>query len=103
ENQTILRLKSSSDPVEMPLIYELIGILPDEQFLFLSGYGKDSRQLLILQSNGKVLSKRTIHIEDSQLLFSTFHLSLEGILSALLVSDVGAKVVWWRTDSLLRK
>ncbi|MCX7786219.1 MAG: hypothetical protein N2442_00820, partial [Spirochaetes bacterium] len=47
ENQTILRLKSSSDPVEMPLIYELIGILPDEQFLFLSGYGKDSRQLLI--------------------------------------------------------
>ncbi len=103
ENPTILRLKSSSDPVEMPLIYELIGILPDEQFLFLSGHGKDARQLLVLQSNGKVISKRTIHIEDSQLLFSTFHLSLEGILSALLVSDVGAKVVWWRTDLLLKE
>lgn len=103
ENQTILRSKSSSDPVEMPLIYELVGISPDEQFLFLSGQGKDTRQLLVLQSNGKVLSKRTIRIEDSQLLFSTLHLSLEGILSALLVSDVGAKVVWWRTDSLFKE
>ena len=103
ENPTLVRTKGTTDPIEMPLVYELVGVFPNEQFLFLSGHGKDTRQLLILQSNGKVLSKKTIHIEDSQLLYSTFHLSLEGILSALLVSDVGAKVVWWRTDSLVKK
>lgn len=103
ENLTILRSKNSAEPVEMPMIYELIGILPEERFLFLSGHGKDTRQLLVLQANGKVVSRRTIRVEDTQLLFSAFHLSLEGILSALLVSDVGAKVVWWRTDSLLKE
>mgnify|MGYP005836211385 FL=1 len=103
ENPTLVRAKGTTDTVEMPLVYELLGVFPNEQFLFLSGHGKDTRQLLILQPNGKVHSKKTIHVEDSQLLYSTFHLTLEGILSALLVSDVGAKVVWWRTDTLAGK
>jgi hypothetical protein len=34
-------------------------------------------------------------------MFNTFHLSGDGILSALLASEFEAKVVWWRTDRFI--
>jgi hypothetical protein len=42
-----------------------------------------------------------IRIDDDELLFNIFDLSEEGILSALLLNDWQAKVVWWRTDKLI--
>jgi hypothetical protein len=42
-----------------------------------------------------------IQVNQDELQLNTFNLSAEGILSALLVSDYNAKLVWWRTDKLL--
>jgi hypothetical protein len=42
-----------------------------------------------------------IQVNQEELYLNDFDLSDEGILSALLVSDYEAKIVWWRTDKIL--
>ncbi|GHU50168.1 lipoprotein [Spirochaetia bacterium] len=42
-----------------------------------------------------------IQVADEELVFNSFNLSEDGVLSALLVSDWNVKVVWWRTDKLI--
>jgi hypothetical protein len=42
-----------------------------------------------------------IRVDREELYLNNFNLSGEGILSALLVSDFEAKLVWWRTDKIL--
>ncbi|MFQ3619411.1 MAG: hypothetical protein SNJ78_00565 [Spirochaetales bacterium] len=103
ENQRPFQTERSTSVISIPLMHELVGILPGENFLFQSSQPNDLHQLLILQPSGRVLYRRQIRVEDNQLIYSSFHLSREGILSALLLTDVGAKVVWWRTDSLLKE
>ncbi|GHT72173.1 lipoprotein [Spirochaetia bacterium] len=43
----------------------------------------------------------TIRVDRDELQLNTFDLSADGILSALLVSNYEAKLVWWRTDKIL--
>ncbi|MDR0641659.1 MAG: hypothetical protein LBG07_04280 [Treponema sp.] len=42
-----------------------------------------------------------IRVEKEELYLNNFNLSGDGILSALLVSDFEARLVWWRTDKIL--
>ncbi len=86
---------------EVNYLYEFMGVASGGSLYLRSREEGNTHQLLILQKDGKVLRRRSITVEDSQLLFSVFHLSADGILSALLASDTGAKVVWWRSDNLL--
>jgi hypothetical protein len=81
--------------------YELAGVSAQGNFFLKSREEGNNHQLLILSPEGAVLRRRDITVEDSQLLFSVFHVSPEGILSALLASETGARVVWWRSDALL--
>ncbi|MCL1817766.1 MAG: hypothetical protein FWG35_02460 [Spirochaetaceae bacterium] len=81
--------------------YEFIGVAANGNFFLASREDGDVYQLLILAQTGQVLRRRDITVEDSRLLFSVFHLSPEGLLSALLASESGARVAWWRSDELL--
>ncbi|MDR3200028.1 MAG: hypothetical protein LBT68_01105 [Spirochaetales bacterium] len=81
--------------------YEFIGVDAGGNFFLKSREERNVHQLLILAQKGHVLHRRDLNVEDSQLLFSVFHVSPEGILSALLASETGARVVWWRSDTLL--
>jgi hypothetical protein len=82
--------------------YEFIGVDGEGNFFLKSREEGNIHQILILDQKGQVLRRRDITIEDSELLFSVFHVSPEGILSALLASEMGARVVWWRSDALLK-
>ncbi|MDR2178370.1 MAG: hypothetical protein LBP20_10085 [Treponema sp.] len=42
-----------------------------------------------------------INVDQEELYLNSFDLSGDGIISAILVSDYEAKVVWWRTDKIL--
>jgi hypothetical protein len=42
-----------------------------------------------------------IRVDREELYLNNFDLSEDGILSALLVSDFEARLVWWRTDKIL--
>jgi hypothetical protein len=86
---------------EADYLYELVGVTSGGNLFLLSREENNTYQLLILQTDGKVLRRRALIVEDSELLFSVFHVSPEGILSALLAADTGAKIVWWRSDTLV--
>lgn len=86
---------------EVGYLYEFVGVVSGGHFFLRSREEGNSHQLLVLHNDGRVIRRRSLTVEDSELLFSVFHLSPEGILSALLASESGAKIVWWRSDTLL--
>jgi hypothetical protein len=86
---------------EVEYLFEFVGVTSGGNIFLLSREENNTHQLLILQADGKVLRRRAVIVEDSELLFSVFHVSSEGILSALLAADTGAKIVWWRSDTLM--
>jgi hypothetical protein len=81
--------------------FEFIGVTSGGNFFLKSREDEDVHQLLILAQDGHVLRRRDLTVEDSGLLFSVFQVSPQGILSALLASETGARIVWWRSDTLL--
>jgi hypothetical protein len=46
-------------------------------------------------------SRGLINVDREELYLNSFDLSEDGIISAILVSDYEAKLVWWRTDRIL--
>jgi hypothetical protein len=38
-----------------------------------------------------------------KLIYTSFALSGEGIISAILADEDSVKIVWWRTDALLKE
>jgi hypothetical protein len=80
-----------------------LGITEDER-VFLYFPEEEGYALLILdtrESNG-VQHQGNIRVDMDELQFNAFNLSREGILSAMLISDWEAKLVWWRTDKFLK-
>ncbi len=85
---------------EVAYLYEFLGAARGHLFL-LSPVDSGAYELLVLNVQGRVITRKRIFIKDEELIFKTFHLSREGILSALLCDADGADVVWWRTDKLI--
>ena len=87
---------------ELRHLYELVGVAPGEHFLLLSREDERRSQLLVMNSSGRVLGRRNVVVDDKGMFYRTFHVSPEGILTALLADNDGARVVWWRSDRLMR-
>ncbi|MCL2832346.1 MAG: hypothetical protein FWD78_04175 [Treponema sp.] len=84
------------------VFYSMIGVIGNGK-VFLSFPVDGGYSLLILSSDsayGSEQLQRTIRVDNDELQFNVFSLSMEGILSGLLVDDYNVKLVWWRTDKL---
>ena len=57
--------------------------------------------VMMLQPGTQNVMKRNIEINHKNTLYYSLSLSDEGIISALLCEKEKARLVWWRTDSLL--
>jgi hypothetical protein len=93
----------SGRTVSARMLYSLLGVIRNGGvFLYFpveSGYS-----LLFLDTNsgtGGEQRRGFIRVDNEELQFNVFDLSAEGILSALLVDNWQAKLVWWRTDKIL--
>ncbi|MFP4364791.1 MAG: LIC_12708 family protein [Spirochaetia bacterium] len=84
-------------------VYQLIGTVENENLFFASRDENNRYSIMIMDTTGTVIARRHIHIEDSELVYKSFHVSQEGILSALLCSDTESRVVWWRTDRIFQE
>jgi hypothetical protein len=91
----------SFDEKRYEVLYELLGIAKRDCFFLLAPKGNDSFELLIMDKTGETVERRRITLKDKDLVFRTFHLSREGILSALICKEYEAQVVWWRSDRLI--
>lgn len=81
-------------------IYSFLGVARDGKLFFFSpdsgGYS-----IFMLELSSNVRKRGFIRVDDNELIYNTFHISGNGILSALLVSEFEASFVWWRTDRLI--
>ena len=93
----------SRDSEVMGPTFELLGVSTSRHFFLLKPEGTNRFQLMILDEEGKVVTRRVLVIEDSELYFRTMSLSSTGILYALFCEEDQAKVVWWRSDRLVRE
>jgi hypothetical protein len=96
----------------MRMLYSMMGVIRGGR-VFLSFPVEEGYSLLILRrENGDTstnlgsvtnLEQRQglIQVDKEELYLNSFDLSEDGILSALLVSDYEAKLVWWRTDKIV--
>lgn len=86
--------------VQTEHVYSFVGASKGGKFFF-SAPDSGGYALLVLESGSPEQRTGFIRVDDDELAFNAFHLSEDGILSALLASDYEAKVVWWRTDRLV--
>lgn len=82
--------------------YELLGVSAGKAFFLLRREDANLFRLHILDRDGKRIARRYLVMEDSELFFKELRLSPSGIIYALLGEEYEAKVVWWRSDKLLR-
>ncbi len=80
--------------------YEFIGTAPGEHLFLLSQESTEESQLLILQTSGRVVRRRTLEIDYNEVIYRDLHISRGGILSGLLATRDDVQLVWWRTDRL---
>ncbi len=80
--------------------YNFLGITESGWFFFMIP-DQNGFMVQMVQPNGQKILKRHFNIDQSVILYHTFCLSREGIISALIAEKEKARVVWWRTDELI--
>ena len=82
------------------LLYSMLGVTRDGGMLFHfpveGGYA-----ILRMDASGYGQRRGFIEVEPERLVFNSFHLSPDGILSALLADEWTTSVSWWRMESFM--
>jgi hypothetical protein len=86
---------------DITFFYELIGVSSGPYFFLVSREKTNTYRLVILDEKGRVVRRRHLIIKDENLLERSFHVSPEGIITALLGWEDEVKVVWWRSDRFI--
>jgi hypothetical protein len=81
------------------LLYSMLGVIKGGR-VFLSFPVEGGYSVLILSAGSREQRRGFIRVDGEELMFNTFYLSEDGILSGLLATNWEAKLVWWRTDRL---
>ena len=55
----------------------------------------------MLQSENQRILRRQFKVDHNKIIFDSMALSLDGIITALYLEKESARVVWYRTDSLI--
>jgi len=84
----------------MRLFYSMLGLVNNGEILLYFPVEK-GYAVLRMDSNGSGQRRGFIELEAGEARFNNFHLSPEGILSALLADEWKVKVVWWRMDRFM--
>lgn len=82
-------------------LYTMLGIAGSNVFFLMAHHRDDLFELTLLKRDGSVITRNFIEIPEKSVVYRDFHLSESGVLSALLVKEYTADVVWWRTDRFL--
>ncbi len=83
--------------------YELLGVARNDQMFLAARTEEGATELVILNAEGRVVRRRTLDIDEIDLVQRQLHLDASGILSAMLVYSDRVELSWWRTDRLLQR
>lgn len=82
------------------LAYDFLGVT-DSGWLFFFLADESGYSIQMIQENGERGLHRHLDVDHAATLYSSLSLSPEGIISMLQATEEEAKVLWWRTDSLI--
>ncbi len=82
------------------LSYDFLGAT-DSGWLFFIIADDEGYSVQMVQENGDRVLRRHLEMDHSSTLYSSISLSPEGIISMLVAEEDEARVLWWRTDSLI--
>ncbi len=80
--------------------YDFLGTAKNGWLYFLLST-QEGYSVQILNAKRQQLIKRSLPVNHNDVLFSSFDLSDEGIISAILAEKEKCRIVWWKTDSLI--
>ena len=80
-------------------IYGLLGITANNWCL-LTTPRSDGYILKLIDLYSNKIYTRILSVSADELVYNAFHLSSDGILSALLAGDKEADIVWWQTNEI---
>lgn len=81
-------------------VYQFLGCDISGKLYLLIHVKLNTFQMLILSPNGTVLARRDLTMDDQHISYSSFYLTKDGLLTALLGKEKKADVVWWRSDKI---
>jgi hypothetical protein len=96
-------LEENGHSANIRLLYSMLGVIKNGG-VFLYFPVETGYSLLFMDTNAASNGGQRrgfIQVNNDELQFNVFDLSAEGLLSALLVDNWQAKLVWWRTDKFL--
>lgn len=82
------------------LSFEFLGVT-DSGWLFFIIADDSGYSIQMIQENGGRILRRHLDVDHRDTLYHSISLSPEGIISMLLAEEEKARVLWWRTDSLI--
>lgn len=80
-------------------VYGFTGIAA-HNWCFLTTPRPDGYILKLIDLNSNKIYTRTLTVSADELVYNAFHLSQDGMLSALIAGNEDAKIVWWRTNEI---
>ncbi|MDR2490485.1 MAG: hypothetical protein LBD20_03675 [Spirochaetaceae bacterium] len=83
------------------LLYTMFGAMNGGSIFFYFPVENGFSILVLDGTTGEERAHSFIRVDNSELQFFAFDVSVDGILSALLSGPYEAKLVWWRTDRLI--
>jgi hypothetical protein len=86
---------------EEEVIQNLLGVCEGGIFFLLSTASDKLHNLQIVDTTGMVVHKGLLELDDSQTVFRKFHITPDGILTAIIGGNTEADVVVWRTDKFI--
>jgi len=81
-------------------VYSLLGVT-ENNWCFLTTPQSDGYILELIDLYSNKIYTRTLTVSPDELTYNAFHLSSDGMLSALLAGNEQAAIVWWRTNDII--
>ncbi|NBC29891.1 MAG: hypothetical protein GVY29_07855, partial [Spirochaetes bacterium] len=82
-------------------LYNFVGTAKGGHLFLLSRESDENTELLIMNTEGRVVRRRMLTIEDQLTAYKEFYVSGTGILTAFLGFEDRVDIVWWRSDRFI--
>ncbi len=88
---------------EHEYLYEFAGVARGPSFFLISPYEGTIYRLAVVGIDGAVKGRGLLKFSDDEIFFRNYHVSPEGIFSAIVCREYDAEVVWWRSDRFIEE
>lgn len=96
----LFELSENGRPSGVRVFYSMMGVVRGGKALLYFPI-ETGFSILFADTHSREQRRGYIYFSNDELRYNDFHLSEEGILSAMLADNFNIKLVWWRTDKFI--